>query len=162
MCDIIGKEISCVLIHYYHFLYFFLFILKLILLHIFPLESKNVKINKNYKLICQILKMQSSVHQGRTWLYRFHPHVHSAALWEPPGQKALVGPVKTHWINADFSFEEQSPVFSHKKTSGFIAHYKDIMINETLQIMKKNNNLHMMIHIMEFFLSEGQTELNGI
>lgn len=95
--------------------------------------------------------MQSSVHQGRTWLYRFHPHVHSAALWEPPGQKALVGPVKTHWINADFSFEEQSPVFSHKKTSGFIAHYKDIMINETLQIMKKNNNLHMMIHIMEFF-----------
>lgn len=36
------------------------------------------------------------------------------------------------------------------------------MINETLQIMKKKNNLNMMIHIMEFFLSEGQIELNGM
>lgn len=70
-------------IYYLWYIHFFLFI-KSILSHIFPLESKNVKI-KNYKLICQILKMLSSVHQGRTWLCRFHPHVHSAALWEPPG-----------------------------------------------------------------------------
>lgn len=62
-----------------------------------------------------------------------------------------MGPVKVKWINADFSFKEYSPVFSHKKTSGFIAHHKDIVINETLKIMKKNNNLNMMIHIMEFF-----------
>lgn len=53
-----------------------------------------------------------------------------------------MGPVTIHWIKEDFSLEENSPVFSPKKTSGVIAHRKDNVINETLQIMRKHNHLN--------------------